>query len=210
MLSSIKSVLFQKFHPNKLLQKKSAMNLLKNTFSNINGCKKWKKIILQGLLTFSGWMEKETFTCDWAEVSGDGLKKEHFNRDSKHASHEKLWEHPLELRPTEQASQTFVKPCPRSWSHKHKHHLERNLIGASRYKYPAEQGRLQFVLPSPVWPYPSRPKTEKEENPGFGANIDVGVDKGGGRGNHPCVHLESVEVLQGEINGSLFSEVWER
>ena len=32
----------------------------------------------------------------------------------------------------------------------------------------------------------------------------------GGRGNHPCVHLESVEVLQGEINGSLFLEVWER
>ena len=25
-----------------------------------------------------------------------------------------------------------------------------------------------------------------------------------GRGNYPCVHLESVEVLRGEINGSLF------
>ena len=44
---------------------------------------------MQGLLTFSGWMEKETFTCQWAEVSGDGFIKKHFNQDSKHASHEK-------------------------------------------------------------------------------------------------------------------------
>ena len=40
--------------------------------------------------------------CDWEEGSGDGFIKEHFKRDGKH------------VRPTEQASQTFVKPCPRS------------------------------------------------------------------------------------------------
>ena len=68
---------------------KISHEFIKKYFLEYNGCKKWKKIILQGLLNFSGCLEKETFTCDWAEVSGDGLKKEHFNRDSKHASHEK-------------------------------------------------------------------------------------------------------------------------
>ena len=48
-----------------------------------------KEIILQGLLNFLECLEKETFTCDWVECSGDGFKKEHFIRHDKHESHEK-------------------------------------------------------------------------------------------------------------------------
>ena len=59
---------------------KISHEFIKKYFLEYNGCKKWKKIILQGLLTFSGWMEKETFTCDWAEVSGDGFIKKHLPR----------------------------------------------------------------------------------------------------------------------------------
>ena len=34
-------------------------------------------------------MEKETFTCDWVEGSGDGFKKEHFKQHDEHENHQK-------------------------------------------------------------------------------------------------------------------------
>jgi len=42
---------------------------------------KRKQIMLQGLLTFSGWMENETFTCDWSQVMA--FKKSIFNDITK-------------------------------------------------------------------------------------------------------------------------------
>ena len=77
--------------------------------------KKKMKIILQGLLNFFGCLEKETFTCDWVEGSRwlysilydmTSIKVTKNARKSMRAS--------LELWPTEQAIQTFVKPCARS------------------------------------------------------------------------------------------------
>ena len=65
-----------------------------------------------------------------------------------------------------------------------------------------KEGFILFCSVQSDWSFST--KNRESRKSGFWSKYRWWCGQGGGGGNHPCVQLEIVEVLQGEINGSLF------